>query len=76
MLTMGPNSAQQCLICCIPETHLDAIDVTFSHHDMLICRETYEMVLLALMETESAKPMAFSKLRYVPGPMDCYTTYF
>src|SRR5260370_21032501 len=71
MLTMGPNSAQQCMICCIPETHLDAIDVTFSCHNTLICRETYEMALLAPTEAEAnhiCKAYSMCKVKVCPGP--------
>ena len=52
-LTLGANSTQLCPICCVPQEHLDAIDLDFQHCNTLICRETYEMALLARREAEA-----------------------
>jgi len=52
MLTMGPNSTQPCLICCVPGKYLDVIDLDFQHHDTILCREAYEKAMSAQTQAE------------------------
>src|SRR5258708_34481473 len=54
-LTRGPNSAQPCPICCVPEEYLDAIDLSFQCHSTVACRDVYEKALLAETEAEAIR---------------------
>src|SRR5258708_34169723 len=65
MLTRGPNSTQPCPICCVPEEYLDAIDLSFQHHDTVACRDVYEKALLAEMEAEANH---ICKVKVCTGP--------
>src|SRR5258706_14099476 len=81
MLTRGPNSAQPCPICCVPEEYLDAIDLSFRHRDTVACRDIYEKALLAEMEAEAnhickAYGICKVKVLYILGPMDYHISHF
>src|SRR5258705_3524835 len=71
MLTRGPNSAQPCPICCVPEEYLDAIDLSFRCCNTVTCRDVYEKALLAEMEAEANriyKAYGICKVKVCTGP--------